>query len=637
MLEKIRDGSQGMIAKVILGFVILTFALAGVGSYLGNTSEVPVATVNGDEITKVQFDTAYQNERARMQQQFGEMFGMLSADTNYMSNFRNSVLEKLIDEQLQRQLVSQLDLMVSDDVLRDTIRTMPEFQVDGVFNNDRYIALLRQNGYEPNQFRDYLRAQMSANQLVVGLAGSEFATISEMQLLSKLQQQSRDIQYAVLKAADFASAVEINDQLLQDYYQSNTNQFVSPETVSVDYVQLTAADIAKSVVVADADLQAYYDANQARYQTEERRRVSHILLESAEDNAEIKAKADALALQLQQGADFAELAKKESADTFSAEKGGDLDFIEKGVMDAEFEKAAYALAKAGDISPVVKTEFGYHIIKLTEVQPGSTKAFADVKEQILATVKEEKAAEKFAELQQLLGEKSFEIADSLQEAAEAVGTKVVSVPAFSRSAAPAELTAPKVLETLFSEDFISAGVNSDVIEVAPQHVVVVRVNAHQPETTKKLEEVKAQVQAAVVATKSSELAKAKAEALLAEVVAGKSLADVVAAANLTLETKAAVTRFGGDVDSDIRTKAFELAKPTEAQPATVAMLNLASGDAALVAVTKVTDTEVTTKPPVEQLQQFADQKAQSSFGALLAALKANAEITRSLPAATVDE
>jgi peptidyl-prolyl cis-trans isomerase D len=213
----------------------------------------------------------------------------------------------------------------------------------------------------------------------------------------------------------------------------------------------------------------------------------------------------------------------------------------------------------------------------------------------------------------------------------------VSVPAFSRSTAPAELTAPKVLETLFSEDFISAGVNSDVIEVAPQHVVVVRVNAHQPETTKKLEEVKAQVQAAVVATKSSELAKAKAEALLAEIVAGKSLSDVAAAAQLTVETKAAVTRFGGDIDSDIRTKAFELAKPTEAQAVTVAMLNLASGDAALVAVTKVTDTEVTTKPPVEQLQQFADQKAQSSFGALLAALKANAEITRSLPAAAVDE
>lgn len=637
MLEKIREGSQGMIAKVILGFVILTFALAGVGSYLGNTSEVPVATVNGDEITKVQFDTAYQNERARMQQQFGEMFGMLSADSNYMSNFRNSVLEKLIDEQLQRQLVAELDLMVSDDVLRDTIRGMQEFQVDGVFNNDRYIALLRQNGYEPNQFRDYLRAQMSSNQLAVGLAGSEFATISEMQLLSKLQMQSRDIQFAVLKAADFATAVEINDQLLQDYYQSNTNQFVSPETVSVDYVQLTAADIAATVEATDADLQAYYEANQARYQTEERRRVSHILLESADDNADIEAKAQALALQLQQGADFAELAKKESADTFSAEKGGDLDFIEKGVMDAEFEKAAYALVKAGDISPVVKTEFGYHIIQLTEVQPGSVKDFADVKDQILATVKDEKAAEKFVDLQQLLGEKSFEIADSLQEAAEAVGTKVVSVPAFSRSTAPAELTAPKVLETLFSEDFISAGVNSDVIEVAPQHVVVVRVNTHQPETTKKLEEVKEQVQAAVVATKSSELAKAKAEALLADVQAGKSLSDVAAAAQLALETKAAVTRFGGDMDSDIRSKAFELAKPTEAQPVTVAMLNLANGDAALVAVTKVTDTEVTDKPPVDQLQQFADQKAQSSFGALLAALKAKAEITRSLPEAAADE
>lgn len=637
MLEKIRDGSQGMIAKVILGFVILTFALAGVGSYLGNTTEVPVATVNGDEITKVQFDTAYQNERARMQQQFGDMFAMLSADRNYMSNFRSSVLEKLIDEQLQRQLVAELDLMVSDDVLRETIRTMPEFKVDGVFNNDRYIALLRQNGYEPNQFRDYLRAQMSTSQLLVGVAGSEFATISEMQLLSKLQQQTRDIQYALVKAADFAAAVEINDQLLQDYYQTNINQFVAPETVSVDYVQLTAADIAKSIQVEDAELQAYYDANQARYKTEERRRVSHILLESAEENAEVKAKAEALASQLQQGADFAELAKTQSADTFSAEKGGDLDFIEKGVMDAEFEKAAYALAKAGDISPVVKTEFGYHIIKLTEIQPGSTKAFADVKDQILATVKEEKAAEKFVELQQLLGEKSFEIADSLQEAAQAVGTTVVSVPAFSRANAPVELTAPKVLETLFSEDFINAGVNSDVIEVAPQHIVVVRINEHKPEATKSFEEVKEQVKTAVIATKSSELAKAKAEALLADVVAGKTLADVAEGAALILESKAAVARFGSVIDSDISTKAFELAKPTPEQPATVAVLNLANGDSALVAVTKVTDTEVTAKPAREQLQQFADQKAQSSFAAVLAALKAKAEITRSLPETTGDE
>jgi peptidyl-prolyl cis-trans isomerase D len=218
-----------------------------------------------------------------------------------------------------------------------------------------------------------------------------------------------------------------------------------------------------------------------------------------------------------------------------------------------------------------------------------------------------------------------------------VGVKVVSVPAFSRATAPAELAAPKVLETLFSEDFINAGVNSDVIEVAPQHVVVVRVNSHQPETTKKLEEVKDQVQAAVVATKSSELAKAKAEALLAEVQAGKSLTEVVSAAALTLESKTAVTRFGGDVDADIRSKAFELAKPTEAQPVTVAMLELASGDAALVAVTKVTEAEVNTKPNAEQLDQFADQNAQRSFSALVAALKAKADITRALPAMTADE
>ena len=351
MLEKIRDGSQGMIAKVILGFVILTFALAGVGSYLGNTSEVPVATVNGDEITTVQFDTAYQNERARMQQQFGEMFGMLSADTNYMSNFRNSVLEKLIDEQLQRQLVSQLDLMVSDDVLRDTIRAMPEFQIDGVFNNDRYIALLRQAGYQTEQFRELIREQLSRNQLLLGLVGSEFATAKEMQLLMALQQQQRDINVVRFNAADYADKVNLTEQMLQDYYTMNLSQFETEEKVAVEYIEISAQMLSADQQVTAEEIKAYYDANQARYTREERRQVAHIMLESEEENSDVAAKAEALLAQLKAGADFAELAKTESADTFSAEKGGDLDFITKDVMEAEFEQAAW-----------YRDEFGKHMV-----------------------------------------------------------------------------------------------------------------------------------------------------------------------------------------------------------------------------------------------------------------------------------
>jgi len=230
MLEKIREGSQGMIAKVILGFVIVTFALAGVSSYLGNTAEPVVAVVNGEDVTKAEFENALQNERNRMQQQFGDMFATLAADPNYMNTFRNQVLDRLIDEKLQKQLMEDLGLMVSDQQLKDVILAMPEFQVDGVFNNDRYLALLRQSGYQPNEFRDYLRKQMSGRQLVSSLVATEFATESELEMLAKLQKQSRDLQYAQIKAVDFAAQVELTDQMLQDYYQLNQNQFVTPET-----------------------------------------------------------------------------------------------------------------------------------------------------------------------------------------------------------------------------------------------------------------------------------------------------------------------------------------------------------------------------------------------------------------------
>lgn len=637
MLEKIREGSQGWVAQVILGFVIITFALAGVGSYLGSSQEPVVAVVNGDDITKTEFDTAFQNERARMQQQFGDMFATLAADTAYMASFRSQVLEKLIDEKLQRQLMQNMNVMVSDQQIRDTILSMQEFQVDGVFNNDRYLALLRQSGYQPDQFRDLIRRQLSTSLLIGSLVTSEFSTESELKLLSKLQQQSRDVQYVQIKAEDFVSQAELTAEELQAYYQANVNQFVSPENVAVDYVVLNKAEIASNVEVSEADIQAYYDSNLARYKTDERRRVSHILLESEKDDDELAQKAEALRTQITQGADFAKLAMAESNDTFSAENGGDLDFIEAGVMDAEFEKAAFALKNVGDVSPVVKTEFGYHLIKLTEVEASATKAFADVKEQIATELKDQGAADKFIELQQVLGEKSFEIADSLQEAAEAVGTTVVSVPAFSRSSAPAPLSAPAVLQKVFSEEMILSGVNSEVIEVSPEQVVVVRVNEHKPEQTKSYDEVQEQVRLALLAEKTSRLAKEKAEALFTEAKAGTDLASLAAKHGLSVQSKEAISRFGGDIDTDIRTKAFELAKPTSELLVSYGTLTTVTGDAALVAVTKVTEGEVSSEPSKADLEQFAGQKAQQSYAALIAGLKESAEIKRSLEVVSAEE
>ncbi len=630
MLEKIREGSKGVVAQTILGLVILTFAVSGVSSYFGNNADRPVATVNGEEITRAKFEQSFQNERARMEQQFGEMFASLAADSNYMANFRNQVLDRLIDETLLKQQSAELGFSVSDQFLIDAIRDMPEFQVDGVFNNDRYQAVLRQSNLTANQLRDLLREQFSRNQMMAGLAGSEFALPGEMKTLMTLQQQTRDLEYALIKAADLAKEVKVEDAELNTWYQQNQARYSSPEQAAVQYVELNAKDLTADIQVTDADAEAYYNANLSRYQGEERRRVSHILLESADENAEVKAKAEALLKELQAGADFAALAKANSADTVSAENGGDLDFITKGVMEPEFEAAAFGLAKAGDLSAVVKTSFGYHIIKLTELEAAKVKTLAEVKESILTAVKAEKAAEKFLELQQKLAEVSFEVADNLDEAAAAVGSKVQAAALFSRNNAPAPLNNPKVLEQIFNEDFIASGTNSEVVELEPQHVVVLRLTEHQPAKNRPFEEVKADVQQAYIAEQSAQLAQQKAEQLASELQAGKPLSELVASQQLVLEKSVATPRFGSPLPAEISSKAFELAKPSQDKPLSVGSTKLQNGDAAIVLVSKVTEVPAQGEPTQPELNNLAQQLAQSHFAAVQKALRDRSEISRNL-------
>lgn len=633
MLDRIREGSQGAIAKGILGFVVLTFAISGVSSYFSSSADTTVAVVNGEEVGRAKFEQSLQNARNRMKQQFGDMFDNLAADPAYMANFRSQVLEQLIDETLFRQHAATMNLTVSDAKIKQTLMAMPEFQVDGKYDNDRYIAVLRQSNLTGEQLAEMMRNDMLRNQYLQGMSSSEFALPSELKRLIGLQQQTRDLKYLTVTAASFADKVTVEDKALQDWYQLNSQRYATPEQIAVQYVELKAADLAKDIVVSDADAQAYYDANTNRYVSEERRRVSHILLESADESADVKAKAEALLAQIQQGADFATLAKANSADTLSAENGGDLDFISRNVMEPEFEDAAFKLAKVGDVSAVVKTSFGYHIIKLTELEAAKQKPFADVKAEIIASLTAEKATERFHELQQKLAEVSYEISDSLDEAAKAIGVTVQQSPVFAKAQAPAALNQPRLVEALFKPDFIAGGINSDVIDLGDQHIVVARVTEHQPAKVRAFDEVKADVRQAYVAEQSAELAqKAVADAL----AAAQSLEESAKALKTTVVDALAVPRFGGELNSEIRTKAFELARPAADKPS-IGQVKLANGDSVLVAVTAVKDVDITTDPSAEDLTAFGQQLAQSQFGRITQALREKAEITRHLPVATAGE
>ncbi|WP_076418187.1 SurA N-terminal domain-containing protein [Colwellia sp. UCD-KL20] len=625
MLENIRESSQGMAAKIILGLVILTFALAGIGSYT-NSTDTSVADVNGEKITQQDFNKAYQAQRNRMQQQFGDMFENLAADPTYMANFRNGIVDNLINERLVDQNSANLSIKVSDDRIKETIRTMPEFQIDGVFDNNRYLAMINQAGfYQSSDFRDYLRLEMSRRQLTQALVASEFSLPYQSSMAAKLQNQKRDIRFATIDLEQFKSAIAVTEEEIKNFYQENQARFMNQEKVKVNYIALNVADIAKDVMVSDDDVKAYYEENIKDFRQEEQRKISHILIEINDDEAKDKAEAESILAKINAGEDFAELAKKYSADTFSGENGGDLDWLERGSMDEVFDEQAFALNGVGDVSNVVKTEYGFHIIKLTDLKAEETQPLSDVFEELKVTVSNQKAQEEFFVLQQEMARVSFEFPDSLDDAAEAVKAKIMTSDWLSRAGNSAPFETPKAIDAAFSDLVLTENLNSDVIEVSDSMAIVMRLNEHQTANVKPLDEVTEAIKATLIAQKAKEEARSTVDALLAKLKSGTDISDKLVQYGTSFETKADLARFATDVERSIVDKAFTLAHPKEGS-VSAGLSDLSNGGFALIEVQAVNTVEADLDANIQNQQ--VNQLAQSAYLSYVEALKANASITK---------
>lgn len=625
MLDKLREGAQGKVAKVILGLIILSFALAGVGSYLNGPARTAPATVNGNEISSAALENAYRNERARMESQMGESFSQLAANPAYMKQFRRGVLDRLIDQALFDSKARELGLRVSDEQIKQAILAMPEFAEDGKFNNDRYLQLIRRAGMTPEMFRDSLRQDMVRQQLMGALLGSEFALKGEAEQLDRLYNQTRDLRLVRLAAAAYLGDVQASDEEVEQYYKTNSARFMNDEKVKVDYLLLDAATLGKDIQVTEQDAQDYYDQHQDLFQRAERRRVAHILIPFGKDENAAEQKADALLTQAQGGDDFAALAKANSSDTFSAKKGGELDWFEKGVMDPSFEKAAFALNKAGDLSTVVKSPFGFHVIKLLGVEAAQTKPFADVKADTISRLQADKAKELFFAEQQKMADSSFENPDSLDFTADTMGMKVQSSDYFTQATAPAPLNDPKVLSVAFSEQLRDDNTNSDVIELADGKALVMHITGHQPRAAKPLAEIKEQVIAAIKHDKASEVARGKAQVLLDKLKAGENIQADLTALGLKVETHSGVVRFTQDMDQNLLAQAFRMPHPQDGKPS-VELVTEANGDRVVVALDKVN----VTKEPSEMVSllqgQLGQGRAQASYQSLIEELRKAAKI-----------
>lgn len=609
----------------IIALIVLSFVFAGVGSYLTSSGSTAAATVNGEEISAQELERAYQNQRGRMESQYGESIAQLFASEEYMRDFRRNVLDRLIAEKLIQQKAEELGLRASDQQIKEAIVNMPEFQFGGQFDNERFKTILRQNGYQVADFRNYLRTQMTQSQLAAALNNSEFTLPSEVERANALQQQSRDARYLRIDSQPFMASVSLSDEEIQAYYDQNIAMFDTQEKVSVNYVVLNADDLKTDVSVTEDEIQTYYENNRNAYRTDEERRVSHILIEFGDDEGAARQKAEALLAELNKGAEFAELAESSSDDTFSAENGGDLDFITRDMMEPAFDEAAFALANVGDVSDVVKTDFGFHIIKLTDIKAEQVTSLEDVESDIRDTLAKEKALDAFYETQNTMAELAFEIPDTLDDVASAIGVSVNSTGLFSRDNAPAPLNTPAATEVAFSDELILDRVNSDVIELGEERVAVMRVAEHEPQRTKPLDEVQEMISQTLKAQKAQDAAMEWAQQLSADLSSGESIEAKLDERGLEWQTAEGVTRNGGTLSRNMVDTLFVLAMQ---DGESIDVTKTAQGDVAVIELLAVNAAPALEGEQVAAFRQrLTSMTGQQMYQQYVDALREEAEVT----------
>lgn len=554
MMDRLREGVNSIAVKIILGLIILSFVFAGVGSYIVGGNNNAAAKVGNTEIARGEFEMAYQNERNRMQAQLGDYFSQMLADPAYVESFRKSVLDRMINDVLLDQQAEALGLRISDAQVRSMILDMPQFQSNGKFDQEIYQSSLRRAGFSPDSFAEYMRRELVREQLLNALQTSEFTLPGEVQSEGKLFTQTRDVRTITIDLNEFAKKVDLTDEEIQAFYKANPEMFTRPEQVKVAYIELSADELKKQIQISDEDVKKYYDEHLDKYSTEEQRRVAHILVEGDDET-----KAQAILDELNGGADFAKLAEEKSDDFGSAENGGDLGWIERDVMDPAFEEAAFALKNPGDMTGLVKSDFGYHIIKLEELKGAVAKPFSEVAAEIKQEMVDQKAVDQFYELQNELEKVAFEYPDSLDDASKAVGQKVKTTDFISQVDAPEVLKNQAVMQAILSPEVKEDGLNSEAIEVAPEHIIVVRVEDARDETVLPLADVKDQVVAELSRVKGEQGAIELGTKVVASLKDGNK--DILTENNLAFGEQESVDR-----RSPLAATVFAMAKPEGDKP-----------------------------------------------------------------------
>ncbi|WP_053121790.1 MULTISPECIES: SurA N-terminal domain-containing protein [unclassified Pseudomonas] len=617
MLQNIRDNSQGWIAKTIIGAIILLMALTGFDAiFQATTHKNEAAQVNGEEISQNELSQAVDMQRRQLMQQLGKDFDASLLDEKML---RESALKGLIDRKLLLQGAEQSKFAFSEGALDQVILQTPEFQVDGKFSSDRFDQVIRQLGYSRMQFRQMLAQEMLIGQLRAGIGGSGFVTDAEVLAFARLEKQTRD--FATLSVKADPASVKLTDDEVKAYYDEHAKEFMTPDQVIVDYVELKKASFFDQVTVKDEDLQAAYQKDIANLS--EQRRAAHILIEVNDKTTEAQAKAkiEDVQARLAKGEKFEALAKEFSQDPGSANNGGDLGFAGPGVYDPAFEKALYSLNK-DQVSEPVRTDFGYHLIKLLGVEAPEVPTLASLKDKLTRDLKAAQVEQRFVEATKQLEDSAFEASDLAQPAADLKLTVHTSKP-FGREGGEGLAANRAVVTAAFSTEVIDEGANSTAIELDPDTVVVLRAKEHLKPAQLPLESVNVAIRAQLTKEHASAAAKTQAEKLIADLREGKA----VDAQNWKV-TQAA-TRAQEGVDPAVLQALFRMPKPAAKDKPTFSSVTLPDGSLMIVRLNGVNEAAAPTEEEKVQYRRFlASREGQQDFAAYRKQLEAQAEIKR---------
>jgi peptidyl-prolyl cis-trans isomerase D len=578
MLQNIRDNSKGTIAKIIVGFIIITFALFGIESIvaLGSSDSAP-ATVNGTNIEEVEILRLVEMQKNRFRQQFGENYDESLFNDSFL---RQSALEQLIEQKVAVTQARLLGGHVSTQSIDRAILSAPEFQQDGQFSSDRFKMVLRRSALTPLSYRAVLEEQSLITQVQLGTGLTDTALPFEVKRQQALKTEQRDYEYVIFNTADLKKGIELSDKDIQAFYDKNKQRYKTEEKISVDYVVLNKSDLKSDIQVDDEEIDQGYEDYLSQIGAAEERKASHILVEV--NNQRNDEAASALAQQLSakaiNGDDFSELAKEYSDDIGSKNVGGDLGFNTRGGFVLEFDDALFAMTE-GDVSEPVKTEFGYHVIKLEKIRKPDVMSKEDKRVDIIADIKASQLTEMFAEMSESLAAAAFEN-DNIENlvANSDLGLKANKSVLFSRSQGEGITLNASVRNAAFDEKVLADRELSNVIELSADQLVVIGLSKHVEPTIKSLADVKMIINSQLLTEKASALATQKANALVAELEAGDSLV-------IWTQVKAATFTDAGKAPAELNQAVFALAK--QAGEVTSAKVSIGQAVARLKSVAQV--------------------------------------------------